>query len=545
MGDDFAFYRSIAETIQHHRPWTDDYLEPWAATLSVLSAGIFLITRSFIAATHGLIVVLATLSFGGCSVLLMRRGLSRIAAVAVATAILSSPLLLQYTVEFTSWIVYVPCLLWALAAAERKSWGRFTIVWIAALATRQTAIVWGVLPAMEAWMAWRKRIEPPARAAWRDPLVTVLVGVVAAAILFLGMNRTAAYRQLTAVQLGEAGKLIFHWRHDAWLGARFATGICVFALATGFGNWLRHPEPPPRPKPRFSRLAIGLVLVVALVGLSRFINFTHVGYAGPWVSGYYLLLVGLGVVAWTIRPTLTVVWPIALTAVAGMALMSLHTPLNAAYLLEPALLGLFAAAPANRPEISVASSRTGTLLRGFKLAALGGLLCWHLVWAFDLKSTSDRHFARIRVAELALRQGQIALGDTPPGVESLIYWHALPYLAAHPRSHLIIRTLLPRLRTPNLAAKFAQSFSTPLRWWPGFADTAAPPDTNVLQQETFRCGWLFRGTVALVKVPQERAAPLPPGKGISDFESLNFPLNDAEWGEFVLRRGSAAISHRD
>ncbi|HVU36010.1 MAG TPA: hypothetical protein VHE61_21395, partial [Opitutaceae bacterium] len=485
MGDDFAFYRSIAETIQHHRPWTDDYLEPWAATLSVLSAGIFLITHSFIAATHGLVVVLATLSFGGCSALLMRRGLSRIAAVAIATAILSSPLLLQYTVEFTSWIVYVPCLLWALSAAEKKSWGCFTIAWIAALATRQTAVVWGVLPAAEAWMAWRKRIEPPASATWRAPLVAVLVGVVASAVLFFGMNRTAAYLHLTEAQLGEAGKQIFHWRHDAGLVSRFATGLCVFALATGFGTWLLNPEPPPRPWPRFSRFAIGVVLVTALPGLSRFINFTDFGYKGPWVSAYYLLLAVLGAVGWTIRPKFTVVWPIALTAVAGMALMSLHTPLNAAYLLEPALLGLFAGAPANRPEISVTSSRSGTLLRGFRLAALGGLLFWHLVWAFDLKSTADRHFARIRVTELALRKGQIALGDTPPGVESLIYWHALPYLAAHPRSHLIIRTLLPRLRTPNLAVKFIQSFPAPLRWWPGFADTPAPTNSDVLQHEAF------------------------------------------------------------
>src|SRR5215468_1977821 len=47
FNDDFGYLRSIAETIQHGRPWTDDWLEPWAASLSVLSALIFKVTGSF------------------------------------------------------------------------------------------------------------------------------------------------------------------------------------------------------------------------------------------------------------------------------------------------------------------------------------------------------------------------------------------------------------------------------------------------------------------------------------------------------------------
>ncbi len=54
LGDDFGYYKSIVETIQHGRPWTDSWLEPWAASLSILSALAFKLTGSFHAATYGL-----------------------------------------------------------------------------------------------------------------------------------------------------------------------------------------------------------------------------------------------------------------------------------------------------------------------------------------------------------------------------------------------------------------------------------------------------------------------------------------------------------
>ena len=53
VGDDFGYYKSIVETIQHARPWTDGWLEPWAASLSVISALIFRATGNFLLATYG------------------------------------------------------------------------------------------------------------------------------------------------------------------------------------------------------------------------------------------------------------------------------------------------------------------------------------------------------------------------------------------------------------------------------------------------------------------------------------------------------------
>jgi hypothetical protein len=33
FNDDFGYLRSMLHTIRHARPWTDDWLEPWAASL--------------------------------------------------------------------------------------------------------------------------------------------------------------------------------------------------------------------------------------------------------------------------------------------------------------------------------------------------------------------------------------------------------------------------------------------------------------------------------------------------------------------------------
>src|SRR4051812_29888375 len=73
VDDDFGYLRSVIETIQHQRPWTDDWLEPWAASLSLVVAGVHQLTGSFKLATHGVQSVFAGLTFLGCSLILARR----------------------------------------------------------------------------------------------------------------------------------------------------------------------------------------------------------------------------------------------------------------------------------------------------------------------------------------------------------------------------------------------------------------------------------------------------------------------------------------
>src|SRR5690349_17121143 len=94
LNDDFGYLRSVLETVQHGRPWTDDWLEPWSASLSVLSALIFKITGSFYAATCGLQAVFAGAAFGGIYTLLRDRGLSQSTAIVAGGVVLLCPTLL-------------------------------------------------------------------------------------------------------------------------------------------------------------------------------------------------------------------------------------------------------------------------------------------------------------------------------------------------------------------------------------------------------------------------------------------------------------------
>src|SRR4051812_26302714 len=63
INDDFGYLRSVIQTIQHGRPWTDDWLEPWAASLSLFAGLLFRATGSFSFAIHGLLAGLAGAAF--------------------------------------------------------------------------------------------------------------------------------------------------------------------------------------------------------------------------------------------------------------------------------------------------------------------------------------------------------------------------------------------------------------------------------------------------------------------------------------------------
>ena len=47
INDDFAYLKSVVQTLQHGRPWTNDWLEPWSASLASLSALVFHATGRF------------------------------------------------------------------------------------------------------------------------------------------------------------------------------------------------------------------------------------------------------------------------------------------------------------------------------------------------------------------------------------------------------------------------------------------------------------------------------------------------------------------
>jgi len=76
LNDDFGYLRSVVSTLQRGRLWTDDWLEPWAAGLSLLSALLFKATDSFYFATYGLLALLAAGAFFAAGRLLLARNVA-------------------------------------------------------------------------------------------------------------------------------------------------------------------------------------------------------------------------------------------------------------------------------------------------------------------------------------------------------------------------------------------------------------------------------------------------------------------------------------
>src|SRR6188768_1716922 len=127
LNDDFGYLRSVLQTAARGRPWTDDWLEPWAASLSSISALIFRTSGSFRLATQGLQCVLWGVFVAAVFRLLHRRH-SSWHAVLLSFAICYTPTLFWKGIEFTSLVLYLPCLAIATGAALRNQWSLFAIV---------------------------------------------------------------------------------------------------------------------------------------------------------------------------------------------------------------------------------------------------------------------------------------------------------------------------------------------------------------------------------------------------------------------------------
>ncbi len=91
LDDDFGYLRSVVETCQRGRPWTYDWLTPWAASMSVLVACLFKLTGSFSFAVHFSLALCAALAFLGLSLFLIDNGVSQLRAMGVAALLLSCP----------------------------------------------------------------------------------------------------------------------------------------------------------------------------------------------------------------------------------------------------------------------------------------------------------------------------------------------------------------------------------------------------------------------------------------------------------------------
>lgn len=511
FNDDFGYLRSIIATLQHGRPWTDDWLEPWAASLSVLSAGIFQVTGSFRLATYGLQALLAGGIVGWSALLLHRRQVSLWPAVAWSLAGLTLPTLLWKVAEFGAVPLYVFCLVAAIHAAERGRWGLFTAAWLVALASRQSAVLWLALPA---GMLLTNREAGWGRTLGRLALVAVGGGLAYWAI-GQGMNRTNAQ---AVMQPG-----IF--THLDWFRGLGHVGLAlaVGATAMGLGGFVLRVS---APAAVVTFRPVGLViaasfaiLVLWVFDVRQWVGMEHGLLQGVRGSGYLALVYGLALAGWwwggfQVRRS----HGLALVAMAG--LLALRHSVWDYYLLDVAVLGFFSITPAaGEPE-------TKPRLRWAGWLALAGVLAFHQSFVVTTRHMLADNHALVRLHEQAMRAGRLAPAELELAPFGYRGWNLYPHSIQHEARGRYIADFEKYVAGPVLRLH-VDNAREPV---PTLANGKLAAGETLLETEILPRGWFQSRRYNLIRTGTPGTAPEWP---LSDYTRPIYPLTDAEWREQI------------
>ncbi len=527
VSDDFGYLRSAIETIHRARPWTDDWLEPWSASFSLIAAFLYKTTGSFHFATYGLLAVAAATAFSLAAILFRQRGLTDPAAIVCAALVMTFPTSLVKSTDFTGVALYLPCLLGAILAARHGRWGLFAAIWLLAIATRQSAVTWLVLPAVEAL-----RVVHQAGVARRRAFVRVAVLGAAGALVYLVlhavMNKTHAqtvvfdhllerFSLRTALNTGWVGVITF--------AVCAGLGACATALRTrpDFRANLRNPV-----MPVACLLFASLLLVSDWRGWVRMEHTLFFGTSG-WLYSKFVIVLAL--VGWLTTPRLD--WKMAVCGFGCLLPLLLRADLWDYYLLEIAIFGLFAVLPA---KVAPEQLRAPPDIKwGLAVTAMMMVLSvLQISTTIRLKVAMDRATALCLIHETALRAGKLHITEIAHAPFGLIGWHLFPYYAKHegrvqPRLSGFLRYLTDTVEV--------QATSN-MPFWGGIAlndDRSSSPRT-LIAQERHRLCWFYTAEFTIYRTassPGSRTPALPFFD--REYSPGRFPLSEAEWRQLADR----------
>lgn len=532
LNDDFGYLRSVVETIRRGRPWTDDWLEPWSASLSAISALFYRLTGSFESGIHGALTLYAALAFGVATLLFRARSLGSAASLACAFLLLSFPTMLWKAVEFTSVALYLPCLLLAIWSAEREKWTWFGLAWIAALASRQSAVSWGLIPLLalirEGVPVFGSADRRHADRGWLAPLAVLGAAMGAFFALQAGMNQTHSQRVLTA----HVGTWVTP--HD--FVVTLALGTWVYATALGLGVWLAQP---PRARLRSPRERVSGALAFAVfVGFSAWfannvhrIGIEHSLFRNPFAAVGAVVLFGMAAGGWWRRPTAPRI-DFALAAFGSLGLVALRGAAWDYYFIDAALFGLFGTVPR---EISQNASAPLVMPR-IRAACAIVLVFIHGVFVLDLKTHVDRAFALCVISETALRENRLHPSELTFVPFGFLGWHLhRHFMHNEGRGSSNIAGFGCYLR-PG-AVEVGQGYSRSLHFFRRFRHEPPADRTHLIGWGRHSFVGVFSAEFYLLRFKSEAESPAAV-KLPRSYEPQRFPLSDTEWRALIESGGS-------
>jgi hypothetical protein len=541
FNDDFGYLRSMLHTIRHARPWTDDWLEPWAASLSWLAAKVVEASGSVKVATQGVQAATACVSFLASCLLLARRGFPALVCPVLAALGLTFPTVFFKTVEFGALTLALPCLLLCLWLAEKRRWIGFLVVWLVAVASRQSAIAWLALPGTAVLTALLGRQPGGGRVAALPGAVCV-VGLACYEWISTAMNRTHAQVVMTGAM----------WDRLTWASAGPALALAgvTFLLAAGIGGFfvrtmlggppLWHPSLQ-LPGVVMRIVAAGAVICFHAVDPLLVVNLEHPLLSGDEGRVYLGSLFAVSVVGWALGG-FRLRKELILPALSCGVLVGLRHPVYDYYLLDVAIIGFFAVGRVERrrgPRGYIGDPDEDRVRWDAVLAAAAVVL--GLGWlqfgiVTGTKRMLDEIAAKVTLSENALRAGLIEPSELTATSFGHQAWHLYPYFVRMRREHReSIGELVFYLGSG--AVDLVGADEPPgAGVVVGDCTLAADRTEPVVAQGWFRIGW---GKVVKLTLNRPAGASSRPARWPIDkvrYRLEPFPLNKAEWRDAIERR---------
>lgn len=541
IDDDFGYLRSVVETCQRGRPWTYDWLTPWAASMSVLAGSLFKITGSFRFAIHFSLALSGALGFLGLSSYLKEHGVSGAKSLFISLLILSSPTVLFMSVMFTAVALYLGCFWLCLWMYHRKQWGWFFLFWFVAFSGRQSAIVWLALPGWtvlaHAWTT--KTLLPRERSAWY-PLLVIAAGGMSLLLLKTGMNPTYGQAIVSSATKG------FHPH-----GGSIALGL--LALTAGYG-WSGFAalfyDTQARMKAIRSLGSIWRWVALLVVGSAGFfgarwflghIEFTHSAYADRLADAWFALFgitAGAGIV---LRP----VWPRLDMLGAGIGatlLLALYGGIFDYYYIDGFYWGFAAALLPVSKEIPAPVNWANRLGYGLVILVLSVFFLWDVGCYLQQKYEMDRVAAINLIYEQSLREGRFKPHEIGMAVFGYVGWRFERYYHTHEgRDSADLAGFQQATDGWNgkqgmgVIMEPPRALSRYGTWFRGHNSTALKKaaNTTVLAELKAPVLWFFEATYFIKRMPdavsREGRIPFHP----ESYVERSFPLTDEEWRQLI------------
>ena len=538
--DDFAYLRSAVETIRLGRPWTYDWLNPWAASTSLLSAVVYRLTGSFQLAVHLVLAITSAAGFFGMARFIQSRGHGTWAAVSVAFFAMMSPAALFMSLIYTSMPVYMASLWFCLTAFAERRWGWFLVFFSAGLASRQSALVWLGLPAAMCLSVLLRRRGW--RVTWMEcsgPLATVAAGAMVFLFLKMVMNPTA----------GQEAIVQSIWSGYSIPARGVPLGASLVFLGMGFGISRLVGLP------AGSRVNVIPVIAGVIAGALAGFWLTRVVVSTQWSDFFgapdpYLIvaaaIAGGGIALRPGRPN-----PLYLFPAAGLTLLlCLYSGTYDYYFNELFCFGLAAGLVPRRDGMGTA--RVVMLPRPRIAAGIVGalMLLLALRTSICLKIQQDYTWASNRAYEMSIREGNLLPHQVGQATFGYLGWlWEEKYRLAHGyksftdlagfrmwREHWNGKTgtgmivVYPRWLTKM---KLAKSLF-PLKSANSLKKAA---EMRVCYAESIPFLGLWSMDVWIGRVDTGRPSPVPG----EDAPRRVYPLDDAEWAQLVRQEGPWAV----